>query len=137
MPASTPRQRFLEYIEDKNRTAEGTRFTERLPLTEYEKIPNQFLAGEGCWRRIARAWPRRELAEDIGENAGRLRFSHTCLGKSGRDQRSSQASNLLRSYSRRSLTLKDCADSLRRIGTFKGVAASWLDTSLIIVLGDL
>jgi hypothetical protein len=58
--------KILEYIEDTHGSSESARLTERLALPEYENILDQMLATEGGWQNIARAWPRRKLAEDIG-----------------------------------------------------------------------
>jgi hypothetical protein len=57
--------KILESIEDTNGCSEDTSLTERLALPEYEKILDQMLAREGSWRTIARAWTRRQLAEDV------------------------------------------------------------------------
>jgi hypothetical protein len=57
--------KILEHIEKTQGSPESTSLTERLAIPDYEKILGGMLGRDGGWRAIARAWNRKEFADDI------------------------------------------------------------------------
>jgi hypothetical protein len=57
--------KILEHLEKTQGSPDGMSLTHRLALADYEKIVGQMLTRDGSWGAIARAWTRKELADDI------------------------------------------------------------------------